>query len=114
VIKLTKATSNKDVKNFEQIPNIGKKMAMDFKLLGIKKPSELAKKDPYKLYVQLCEKTNSHQDPCVLDVIIAAVDFMQTGIKKDWWMFTEERKKNYANIKDRVEKHNTISWRMPT
>ncbi len=79
----------------EELPNIGKVMAEDLRLVGVKTPADLCGKDPLELYHQLCERTGVIQDPCVLDVFIAAVDFMEGGDPKPWWSFSQERKKRF-------------------
>ena len=76
----------------EQLPNVGKATAGDFRLLGIRVPSELIGKDPYTLYDQLCHITKQRHDPCVLDVFIAAVRFMEGAEAAPWWSYTAERK----------------------
>jgi hypothetical protein len=75
------------------LPNIGKSLAADLKLLGITKPRQLAGKDPYKMYSKLASMTGGYQDPCVLDTFIAAVRFMEGGPATPWWEFTAERKR---------------------
>jgi hypothetical protein len=81
-----------NVKYFEEIPNVGKATAKDFLLIGIKEPIELAGKDPYKLFEKLCDCTSIRHDPCVIDVFISAVKYMEGGSAKKWWEFTAERK----------------------
>ncbi len=80
------------LKQLTDIPNIGKAMERDFHLLGINRPADLIGRDPYLLYEKLCEVTQVRQDPCVLDVFISAVRYMEGGPPKKWWAFTEERK----------------------
>jgi hypothetical protein len=63
-----------------------------YRLNGIDHPKKLAGKDPFDLYGQLCEKTGMRHDPCVIDVFMAAVDFMEGGEPKPWWEFTGERR----------------------
>ena len=75
------------------IPNIGKAMERELHLLGINHPADLVGRDPYLLYEMLCEVTQVRHDPCVLDVFISAVRYMEGGPPKKWWEFTEERKK---------------------
>lgn len=77
----------------EDIPNVGPRIANDFRKLGILYPKDLKGKDPLKLYKALIKKTGTHQDPCVLDTFMAAVDFVKTGKPKKWWEFTARRKK---------------------
>ena len=82
-----------DIKEFRDIPNVGVAIEKNLRALGMSKPMELAGKDPYKLYNDLCRITQKKQDPCVLDVFISAVKYMEGGPPKKWWEFTAERKK---------------------
>ena len=68
-------------------------MARDLGLVGIKQAQDLVGKDPYQLYDSLCQQTKTTHDPCVIDVFLAAVDFMEGGNAAPWWNFTAERKK---------------------
>jgi hypothetical protein len=77
----------------EHLPNVGPATARDFRLLGISKPAQLPGKDPYALYERLCRKTGVRQDPCVIDVFISAVRFMEGAPKRPWWAYTAERKR---------------------
>lgn len=86
------------VAELEDLPNIGPAIAADLKLIGIHHPGELKGKDPYQLYASLCRKTGTRHDPCVLDVFLAAVDFMEGGKALPWWKFTLERKKHLGQI----------------
>ena len=81
-----------EIKSFRDIPNVGVAIEKDFLLLGIKKPIELASKDPYQMYSDLCSVTNKKHDPCVIDVFLSAVNYMKGGPSKKWWEFTKERK----------------------
>lgn len=85
--------SRNDVKKFQDIPNVGKAIEKDFLLLGFNEPVELIGKDPYQMYSDLCNIIGSRQDPCVIDVFISAVRYMEGGPPKKWWEFTNERKK---------------------
>lgn len=93
-----KAKHCDEVKKFTDIPNVGPAMTRDFLLLGISKPAQLTKKDPYKLYKQLEKLTGSRQDPCVLDTYIAVIDFMNGAPAKPWFAYTGERKRKYPKI----------------
>lgn len=92
-----KAKVGKDAKHLEQIPNVGPSTAEDFRLLGIEKPSDLIGKDALTLYEELNCKTGTRQDPCVLDVFLAAIDFMNGGESKPWWKYTAQRKELIKN-----------------
>ena len=85
------------VKRLIDIPNVGPAMERDLVALGIRQPSDLIGGDPYQLYEELCCITNKRQDPCVIDVFISAVKYMEGGPAKKWWEFTEDRKKYYGN-----------------
>jgi hypothetical protein len=75
------------------LPNIGKSLAADLRLLGIDSPAQLAKRDPFAMYETLSEKTGVRQDPCVLDVFISITRFIDGEPPAAWWTFTEFRKK---------------------
>lgn len=92
---MKKQTRPEDVRYLEEIPNIGEAMAQDLKSLNINDPQDLKKQNAYELYVKLCRKTKSYQDPCVLDVFLSAIYFMKGKGVKMWWEFTAERKRNF-------------------
>jgi len=92
----TKIETAADVTKLEDIPNIGREIAKDLRDLGIEAPSQLAPRDPYDMYGQLCAQTGIRHDPCVLDTFIAAVRFMQGGPKVPWYAYTAERKRTLA------------------
>ena len=84
--------SRTDIKSLQEIPNVGKAIEKDFNIVGVNSPKQLIGKDPYKMYNELCNATNQKHDPCVIDVFISAVRYMEGGPPKKWWEFTEERK----------------------
>ncbi len=88
-----KNPDRKTVTKLEMLPNIGKAIASDLRLIGIQHPKELIGQDPLVLYNKLEEATNMHPDPCVLDVFMAVVDFMQGGEPLPWWKYTSKRKR---------------------
>jgi hypothetical protein len=89
------------LERFEQIPNVGRATAEDLRLLGLRVPSELAGQDPRMLYDRLCEVTACRQDPCVLDVLISAVQYMEGAPARPWWACTAERKANHPDLTTR-------------
>lgn len=78
------------------LPNIGKAMAADLQLLGIRQPQDLIACDPYQLYRELCATTGVLHDPCVLDVFISIVRFIQGDDPQPWWHYTAERKQRLS------------------
>ena len=93
-----KAQLAPQAQHFEQLPNVGKATAADFRLLGFSHPFELIDQDPLALYERLCVRTSARQDPCVLDTFMAAIDFMNGAKAKPWWHFTARRKQLYPDI----------------
>ena len=83
------------VSRLVDLPNIGKKTAADLQSIGIDHPQQLIGKDPFSLYQKLCFRTGCRYDPCVIDVFISVIHFMEGGEPQPWWLFTEERKKHF-------------------
>jgi len=81
------------VAKLEDLPNIGKAMAADLRLIGIHSPEQLIGRDALELYQALCRKSGAHHDPCVIDVFLSIVDFMNGGDPQAWWHYTAERKR---------------------
>lgn len=88
--------NRKNLKTLQELPNVGPAMARDLNLLGIRQPDDLKGRDGYELYDELCRLTGRKHDPCVLDLFLSVVDFMNGGKAKRWWEFTEERKRHLA------------------
>lgn len=84
------------VRELEDLPNIGKAMADDLRLIGIHTPEQLTGRDAFEMHRALCEKTGRKQDPCVIDVFMSVVDFMRGGEALPWWSFTAERKRRLS------------------
>ena len=89
-----KNPNRETVSKLIDLPNIGKAMANDLQLIGIDHPRKLIGKDPFNLYEELCTKSCQRHDPCVIDVFMSAVHFMEGGDPLPWWLFTDERKKH--------------------
>jgi len=70
----------------EDLPNVGPRVAADFRRLGIGTPDEIRGRDPYMLYHDLCRATHSLHDPCMLDTFIAVVRYVDGGPAKPWWV----------------------------
>jgi hypothetical protein len=91
-----KATTASDAVLLEDIPNVGKRIAADLRLLGIETPVELRGEDAYVLYDRINAVKGERQDPCLLDAFISAVRFIEGGPPLPWWAFTAERKAELA------------------
>ena len=75
------------------LPNVGKTVARDLENIGIYRPEDLVGKDAFVLYKTMCDFYGLRQDPCMLDVLMSIVDFMNGGEPQVWWAYTEERKR---------------------
>jgi hypothetical protein len=87
-----KNPDRESVSRLSDLPNIGESIEADLHLIGIDHPKKLIGKNVYDLYHKLCAATGVRQDPCVIDVFLSAVHFMEGGDPLPWWDFTEERK----------------------
>ena len=88
-----KNPNRETVSKLEQLPNIGKKMADYLEMADIKTPRSLIGKNAFDLYNKLRERTGKPFDPCVIDVFMSVIDFMEGGEPAPWWEFTDQRKK---------------------
>lgn len=82
---ISRSTSNQ----LEQIPGVGKKIALDMQDIGICCINDLKGKNPEKLYRKLCEHKTSPVDRCMLYVFRCAV-YYASNTRDDpkllkWW-----------------------------
>lgn len=85
-------TNEQSLRELETIPNVGPAIAGDLMRLGISSRDDLVDRDPLEMYETLCTRTGRRQDPCVLDVFMAAVDFANGATARPWWKYTAKRK----------------------
>lgn len=86
------------IKALTDLPNVGPSIAADLRLLGIDSPQQLIGHDGYTLYRRLCDITQTRQDPCVLDVMLALVDFTNGAEARAWWHYTVLRKQQWPSV----------------
>ncbi len=83
-------------RRLEDLVSVGPAIVRDFELLGIQSVAQLARRNPEKLYEQLCIKTGKAQDICCLDVFQAAVAQAKNPKlpleKRQWWYWSRVRK----------------------
>lgn len=86
--KEVKARGNQ-MKELQQIPGIGPKMAATLVSLGINTVADLRDKNPQELYERLNRITGQRQDPCVLYTFRCAVYYATEPNpdpeKLKWW-----------------------------
>lgn len=80
------------VSRLDELPNIGKGIARDLQSIGIDHPKKLIGKEPFELYEVLCSQSGKRLDPCMIDVFMSVIHFMEGGEPRPWWSFTDERK----------------------
>ena len=102
--KATHDTDRQSVKRLQSIINVGPSIASDFGRIGITTPQELIGRDPLILYKAICRKDKAFHDPCVLDVVMSCVDYMNGGKPRKWWEFTEIRKEKYTDDVDELRR----------
>jgi hypothetical protein len=83
------AARRESLRELRTIPSIGPSLALDLYSLGVRRVSDLKRRDPEKMYRQLERLTNSKQDRCVLYTFRCAVYFAKTKRPKPerllWW-----------------------------
>lgn len=96
-------TDRTRLRQLTDLPNIGQAGAADLRRLGIHTPAELAGRDPYALYDELCALDGKRHDPCVIDVFIAVTRFMAGDEARPWWAYTAERKRHLHELADMAD-----------
>ncbi|HZI49029.1 MAG TPA: helix-hairpin-helix domain-containing protein, partial [Pyrinomonadaceae bacterium] len=62
-----------ETRQLKDLVSIGPAMLEDFELLGIHTVAQLSKRNPQRMYRELCRIRNQVIDPCCLDTLVAAV-----------------------------------------
>jgi hypothetical protein len=86
------APASRTMERLEDLPNVGSSTVVKLRLIGVHHPKDLEGIDPYGLYEELNTLTGQRHDPCLLDVFISAVRFMDGAPPLPWWAYTAERK----------------------
>lgn len=82
----------KAVERLEDLPNIGKSLAADFRRIGILKPADLLTQEPLVIYQELGRVMGPRHDPCVFYTLLAVRHFLKHSEALSWWKFTTEGK----------------------
>jgi len=73
----------------QSLPGIGPSLARDLRDLGVKRVTDLKRRDPERLYVRLNELRGQRQDPCVLYAFRWAAYAARTPRRRPhllkWW-----------------------------
>ena len=82
-------------RELRDLVSIGPAMLRDLRTLGIQSVEELAKKNPRRMYNDLC-RLKGPQDICCLDVFTAAVAQARNpelpSEQRQWWYWSRKRK----------------------
>ncbi len=94
VSPLCKVMKNRNnVLNLIDIPNVGKATIRYLNIVGVNAPFDLIGQNPYSMFEELCKITGKQFDPCLADVFVSAVKYMEGAPERKWWYYTDERKK---------------------
>ena len=94
-----KKVKRESVRTLRDLPNVGPATEQDLHLLGIRKPADLKRRDAMQLHEELCQLTKVKHDPCVIDVFLSIISFVDGNPPRPWWKFTAQRKKILAQKK---------------
>jgi hypothetical protein len=85
-----------ETRRLRDLYSVGPATVCDLKCLGITRVEQLVGKDARKLYDRLGRLSGKRYDPCVLDVLSAAIAQAQDpGLpeeKRKWWYWSRIRK----------------------
>lgn len=86
----------KDSRTLADLSSVGPATLRDFERLGVRTVAQLARRNPERLYEQLCVLTGRTHDICLLDTFRAAVAQARNSRlpaeQKDWWYWSRRRK----------------------
>jgi Pathogenicity locus len=81
---------------------VGPAVLRDFEILGVRSVSQLARRNPERLYESLCRVAPQHPDICCLDVFRAAVaqarDPQLPVEQCPWWFWSRSRKRQERKV----------------
>ena len=86
-------TEKEIIKSLQVIPGVGKSIANDLYLLGIRSVNDLKNKNPQQLYDKMTRLTGAQHDRCLLYVFRCAVYYAETKKhekkKLNWWYWKD-------------------------
>jgi len=86
----------KETRQLRDLYSVGPATVRDFELLGITRVEQLVGQDARKLYDRLCRLAGKRCDPCMMDVLSAAIAQAQDPglpeVKRKWWYWSRIRK----------------------
>ena len=92
----------KEQRRLKDLVSIGPVMLENLELLGVKSTRELSRRNPKRMYAELCRLKRQRLDPCCLDVFVAAVaqarDPNLPIEQRQWWYWSKVRKRKFGEI----------------
>ena len=88
-----KARHWEEARRFEDLVNVGPAVSAALARLGLEGPRDLRGQDAFDLHARLERLEGDRVDPCVIDVFLAVIDFMEGSAPRPWWHYTPERKR---------------------
>jgi hypothetical protein len=91
-------TKSQEIKQLTVIPGVGKSIANNLWDIGIRKVSDLRRKNPERLFEQSNKQAGVVQDKCLLYVFRCAVYYAKTDEKHQdpeklkWWNWKDSKK----------------------
>jgi nucleotidyltransferase/DNA polymerase involved in DNA repair len=86
----------KETRNLSDLYSVGPATVRDLKALGITRVEQLVGQDARKLYDRLGRLSGKRCDPCMMDVLSAAIAQAQDPNlpkeKRQWWYWSQIRK----------------------
>ena len=90
-----------DPRKLSDLISVGPAMLRDFEILGVRSVSQLARRNPERMYESICRVAPQPQDICCLDVFRAAVaqakDPQLPAEQCQWWYWSRNRKRSVQN-----------------
>ena len=86
-----------DSRQLKDLVSVGPALLEDFDLLGVHSVAQLRRRNPGRMYRELCRLKRQTIDPCCLDSFIAAVaqakDPDLPVEQRQWWYWSRVRKR---------------------
>jgi pathogenicity locus Cdd1 protein len=73
------------------LPNVGPAVAGMLMRAGIQRPEDMRGKTAEQLYRRLCRVDGRRHDPCLLDTLVAVVDYLDGAPPRPWWYYSRLR-----------------------
>ena len=86
-----------DSRQLKDLVSVGPALLEDFDLLGVHSVAQLRRRNPQRMYRELCRIKGQTIDPCCLDSFVAAVaqakDPDLPVEQRQWWYWSRVRKR---------------------